>query len=88
MKAHTKIYMQFHGFEEGDYIPDIMNGRPSNDIHHISARGMGGSKCKDHIENLAALTRENHNRAEVDKEFNKQVRIQTLKNVIEMLETH
>jgi hypothetical protein len=30
------------------------------DIHHIDARGMGGRKSADKIENLMALTRELH----------------------------
>ena len=35
-------------------------GSPAIDIHHIEARGMGGSKTKDVIENLMALCREHH----------------------------
>jgi predicted restriction endonuclease len=30
------------------------------DIHHIEARGMGGSKHADRIENLMALCRKHH----------------------------
>lgn len=32
----------------------------ANDIHHIQARGMGGSKTADRIENLMALCRKHH----------------------------
>jgi 5-methylcytosine-specific restriction endonuclease McrA len=37
-----------------------MCGQTANDIHHIEARGMGGSKLKDNIENLMAMCRKCH----------------------------
>ena len=56
------------------------------DIHHISNKGMGGSKCKDYIENLTALCRTCHNRCHSSKTFNAQVRIKTLEKVKDKLE--
>jgi predicted restriction endonuclease len=35
-------------------------GAQAVDIHHIEARGMGGSKHADRIENLMALCRKHH----------------------------
>jgi hypothetical protein len=63
MKRHTKIYMKFFGFREGDFIPCEVCGNTAVDIHHIEARGMGGDpqKKKDVIENLQALCRSCHN---------------------------
>ena len=57
MKKHTKIYMQAMGYNDTDFIPCEISGNKANDIHHIISRGRGG---KDRIENLMALTRENH----------------------------
>lgn len=65
MKKHTKIYFDYFGV---DYDPQTgwhdckseLSGLPAVDIHHIEARGMGGSKNADRIENLMALTREEH----------------------------
>lgn len=37
-----------------------ITGQPAQDIHHIHARGMGGSKRLDRIENLMAITRGRH----------------------------
>jgi hypothetical protein len=56
------------------------------DIHHISSRGMGGSKnnAKDFPENLAALCRSCHNKTS-NKDFNTLVRIQTLNKVKDQL---
>jgi 5-methylcytosine-specific restriction endonuclease McrA len=53
------------------------------DIHHIEARGLGGSKEADNIENLMALCREDHIRMgdkKQYKEFLKNVHMEKLKN--------
>jgi hypothetical protein len=60
MKAHTKIYLNYFGFEKSDFIPCEICGSTAVDIHHINARGMGGSKSKDVIENLMAVCRKCH----------------------------
>lgn len=65
MKKHTKVYFDFFDIE---YDPisgwhnckSEISSKPADDIHHINSRGMGGSKDKDNIENLMALTREEH----------------------------
>jgi hypothetical protein len=60
MKKHVRIYMKFFGYGIDDFIPSEISGARANDIHHIDCRGMGGSKEMDVIENLMALTREEH----------------------------
>ena len=60
MKKHVKIYLDYFSFEKCDFIPCEVCGNPANDIHHIDARGMGGSKTKDIIENLQAVCRSCH----------------------------
>lgn len=60
MKKHTKVYLKFFGFGEQDFIPCEKCGKRAVDIHHIDARGMGGSDDKDTIENLMGLCREHH----------------------------
>ena len=60
MKKHTKIYMEYFGYTIADFIPCESCGSHAVDIHHIKARGMGGSKTADRIENLMALCRECH----------------------------
>jgi len=61
MKNHTKIYFDFFGYGTEDFIPSELSGQRAVDIHHIEARGMGGSKSSNSIFNLMALTREEHN---------------------------
>lgn len=60
MKKHTKLYLKFFGFDESDFIPCEICGALAVDIHHIEARGMGGTKQADTIDNLMALCREHH----------------------------
>ena len=60
MKPHVKIYLKHFGYDVTDFIPCEVCSAKSVDIHHIKARGMGGSKTKDKIENLQALCRQCH----------------------------
>ena len=62
LKHHTKVYLNAFGFAIGDYIPSELSGLPAVDINHIECRGMGGDPTggKDRIENLMAVTREEH----------------------------
>jgi 5-methylcytosine-specific restriction endonuclease McrA len=61
MKQHTKIYLEHFGYDvEDPFVPCEICEQRAVDIHHISARGMGGSHKKDEIENLMALCRECH----------------------------
>lgn len=62
MRPYTKTYLDFFGYTIGDFIPCEICGDTAVDIHHIDARGMGGSPKgdKDKIENLQAVCRKCH----------------------------
>jgi len=60
MKKYTKLYMDYFGYVLDDVIPCELCGNRAVDIHHIKARGMGGSKNSDHIDNLMAVCRQCH----------------------------
>jgi len=60
MQKHTKIYLDYFEYTISDIIPCEICGCVAVDIHHIEARGMGGKKSKDVIENLQALCRKCH----------------------------
>lgn len=53
-------YLKHFGYDISDFIPCEVCGTTAIDIHHIEARGIGGSKQADNIENLMALCREDH----------------------------
>jgi 5-methylcytosine-specific restriction endonuclease McrA len=97
MIKHKKIYIDYFGYETGDVIPcevclyDFNKNKEgvvkdAVDIHHISARKMGGSKLKDYPENLMALCRSCHIEAENSKKKNNRCKIIHLKKIIKMLE--
>lgn len=83
MKNHTKVYFNFFGYDTTDeYIPCEVCLSVAVDIHHIEARGMGGSKEADGIDNLMALCRKCHDyygdRKEY-KEYLKSIHLQMVK---------
>jgi 5-methylcytosine-specific restriction endonuclease McrA len=76
MKKHVKIYMNYHNYDISDWIACEHCGTTAVDIHHLSGRGMGAGKNsqKNEIENLIALCRRCHIKAETDKQFNNQLK--------------
>ena len=60
MQKHTQIYMKYFGYHLSDFLPCEICGCQAVDLHHIEARGMGGSNERDVIENLMALCRGHH----------------------------
>jgi hypothetical protein len=60
MKKHTKVYLNEMNYDVTDFIPCEICMSKAVDIHHINARGMGGSKSADVIENLMAVCRKCH----------------------------
>jgi len=59
MKKHTKLYLEWNGYDTTDFIPCEICEKQAVDIHHIDSRGMGGSS-KDTPDNLMALCRNCH----------------------------
>jgi 5-methylcytosine-specific restriction endonuclease McrA len=60
LKNHTKVYCSHFGYILDEFIPCEVCGSRAVDIHHIKARGMGGSKNANDITNLMALCRRCH----------------------------
>lgn len=72
MKRHTKVLMEYLGYKPGEFIPCEVCGREATQTHHISPRGMGGSKLKDYPDNLLFLCYDDHRACEsgaISKEF-------------------
>ena len=79
MKNHVRVYLKFWGYavspmSQEKVLCDGCEANFSNDIHHLSRRGSGGSKKKDTPENLVALCRTCHTMADHNKEFNDMVK--------------
>jgi 5-methylcytosine-specific restriction endonuclease McrA len=60
VKKHIVVYLDHFDYDTDDFIPCEVCGAKAVDIHHIKARGMGGSNTKDVIKNLQALCRKCH----------------------------
>ena len=73
MKKHTKLYMEHYNIGEEEVILCENCWHKAVDIHHLKPRGMGGSKLRDGIENLIALCRCCHDKAESNKKFNQEL---------------
>ena len=70
MKRHVKIYLDAFGFDGLSPLEcEACNRWNGTDVHHIEARGMGGSKHADTIDNLMLLCRECHIRYGDKKQF-------------------
>lgn len=87
MKKYTKNYLNgmkiqiLERFEDMCIMCEWCCRSPAVDIHHISARGAGGSKLKDTVDNLVALCRECHNLAEAKKIDKEELRRKHLENI-------
>ena len=76
MKKYVETYLEYFSYSKSDWIGCEICNATAVDIHHIDARGMGGSKEKDNIENLMALCRICHMKYGDKKKF-----IEILKNI-------
>jgi hypothetical protein len=85
MKKHTKIYLDAMGYDTNSWIPCEVCQATAVDIHHIEARGMGGSNNRDTIDNLMALCRTCHHEADfgtsLKKDFLKEVHLSHIQRV-------
>ena len=59
--------MEHFGYGIDDFIPSELSGSKSVDIHHLTPRSLGGTNV---IDNLMALTREEHDKAHSNKDYN------------------
>ena len=72
------------GYDETDFICCEVCGAKAVDIHHIDARGMGGSGERDTIENLMALCRDCHLNMGDKKQFKEQLKSIHLSHIDKM----
>lgn len=85
---HFKIYNDFWLPEytiAQTYQCAVCNSWYGTDIHHISNKALGSSKCKDYIENLVCLCRSCHTKCHSDKNYNLKARIINLENIADKL---
>ena len=86
LKNHTKIFMNYWGYDVPEDVSCMACHSPAVDIHHIKGRGMGSSDKKDHPTNLASLCRACHEKTE-SKKFNAFVYTKLLERIIDKVES-
>ena len=87
LKNHTKVFMDYWGYDIPEDVDCIICGNFAIDVHHIKGRGAGGDKhhYKDHPTNLASLCRACHEKT-ASKKFNAFVYTKLLERIIEKVE--
>ena len=74
MKSYTKIYLDFFGYSTADVIMcECGCGRVATDIHHLVPKSLNKALINA-IENLCALARICHDRADKDRVFNAELK--------------
>jgi len=82
MKPYIKTYLKYFGYSEGDYIPcECGCGRQSVEIHHLEPKSIAKAK-ENLIDNLCAVSRECHQRADYDRSFNDFLKHRHRKNLL------
>jgi hypothetical protein len=85
MKSYTKAYMKYFGYDISDWIPcECGCGKQSTDIHHLESRSIAKNKL-NLVENLVAVSRECHQRADRDRAFNQLLKDRHRKNMLSVI---
>jgi hypothetical protein len=81
MKSYVKVYFKFFGYDESSWIEcECGCGQKAVDIHHLESRSIA-SHLLNKIENLCAVTRLCHDRADKDRKFNSELKLKHLKKI-------
>jgi len=76
---YKEIYKNYFGYVDDEFVPSELSGRSAQDLHHVHFKSGGRD---DSIENLMALTREEHDKAhrrELTEEYLKQKHLEYIK---------
>jgi hypothetical protein len=82
VKSYVKKYLTHFGYDISDWIPcECGCGRQGVDIHHLQPRSTA-KHLLNHIENLCAVSRECHQRADRDRNFNEELKQKHMKKLL------
>jgi hypothetical protein len=88
LKSYTKVYLQYFGYDESDFIECECGCRgKATDIHHLEPRSIAKKKLTQ-IENLCALTRACHERAGREHAFNQFLKMRHRKLMLAVKTDH
>jgi 5-methylcytosine-specific restriction endonuclease McrA len=87
LKAYTKKYLTYFGYDTSDFVPCECCGAKAVDIHHLTPRSRSKAAINK-IDNLMALCRSCHDKAGQNKEFNENLRNIHLKKLFSVKTDH
>ena len=74
MKAYTKTYFRYFGFDESDFVPCEICGSKATEIHHLEPKSIAKAKV-NLIDNLIAVCRTCHDLCGGLRSFNDQAKL-------------
>jgi len=82
LKAYIKTYFIYFGYDESSWIAcECGCGKKAVDIHHLEPKSIAKKKI-NLIDNLCAVSRECHQRADYDRSFNDFLKHRHRKNLL------
>ena len=88
MKSYTKAYFKYFGYDVSDFIAcECGCGKQATDIHHLESRSIAKKKL-NLVENLVAVSRECHQRADRDRAFNQFLKFRHRKHMLGVKTDH
>jgi 5-methylcytosine-specific restriction endonuclease McrA len=67
MQKHTKVVMEFYGYDISDFIPCFICGKQATEIHHIVPKSRIFGEKRDNIYNLIPICRSDHDKYSAKK---------------------
>lgn len=86
MKAYTKIYMKYFGYDESDFIPCEICGSKATEIHHLEPKSIAKAKV-NMIDNLIGICRVCHDLCN-QRPFNDQAKLIHRKKLLSVKTDH
>jgi len=74
MKSYTRVYLKYFSLDPSSWIGCEVCNSTAVDLHHLEPRSIAKNKL-NLIDNIVALCRDCHTKAEHDKVFNNEVKL-------------
>jgi hypothetical protein len=75
MKQYVKTYLTYFGYDVSDWIPcECGCGKQATEIHHLVPKSISKAKI-NLIDNVCAVSRECHIKADADRKFNEELKL-------------
>lgn len=81
-RSHKKVYFEFFGIGFDERVMSELSGAPAVDVHAIQPTGRGGKIKEELIENLIAITRDEHNDFGGKKDFKEWLYYRHLRHIL------